>query len=283
MSFYQKKSTFFFTAVALTVVFLVLWASKDDQNSDTPKPIYRITSQPVVSTKIAPAPTSSTRDVSGECKAPSFYGSDVSYSTPSSDSSASDIVNSYKNIDAILSKKEKDPISNIILFKLISYCPSSNADECPTINPKSLYKDTPIELLEKAAELGSVEAKLMYALNAPLAEFRIRKSRPEDGELLARKITLTAERLGNEAARSGNLDAIRYMSHSYENGQFGFRDIERAYSVALPLLNSSVEDIAYVDALQRKLNPLQRNAAVRFAFGCKEEIGRKTVSPFSKN
>jgi hypothetical protein len=189
------------------------------------------------------------------------------------------ISNAYVDIRTKVQNLEHDSAANMSIFTLISLCQGNGQQACGGINASAFYKDDPIELLEKASELGSNDAKLMYALNAPLAALQIRKRDHIKGEIRAAEIMSKAEKFGIEAAQSGQPDAFRYMSQSYQNGRFGQKDNGQALAFILPLShNGSQEDKERIQELSKTLSPERISKAQHLAFGC---IGTSDARIFS--
>lgn len=115
--------------------------------------------------------------------------------------------------------------------------------------------------LSLAAEQGSIEAKLFYAtdVDAVLGGPSERLAHPE-------KITAWKERAKaylEEAAGTGNLDAIAQLSSVYDNGILVERSAEAAYAYALAA--NRIDPNAYRDTLlrlmEKELSMKQRETA----------------------
>jgi hypothetical protein len=193
-------------------------------------------------------------------------------------SSEESLTAAFSDIGTVVEKSSTDPTAAIALFNLASACysgplenkqPREKREGCPDLDISRLVQKHPIEILKRAINLGAVEAKFMYALNAPAVAEQLRQiGRPEDAAFVA-QLRADAELYGTESARAGNPDAYRYMSHAYEAAEFVARDIEKAYSFALPLQYiGSIDDKKRIDDLGRKLDETQRRAARQRAFGC---------------
>lgn len=246
------------------------------EKSDTLKnPIYYprkeiIPKQNSTTTVESPSRTSQTCEV----KSPIFTGAMPLQFDPSLVDGA--LSQAYLDINSVIRNSSHDPIANIALFRLAASCFTNDlknrqksGSACPANAGVLPINTTPLELLQRAAELGSEQAKLMYALNAPMAAEFFRAQHSQQGTQQAQEILAQAETFGDSAARAGIPDALRYMSRVYESGMFGPRDIERAYIYALPLKNvGSKEDLSVIENLGSRLNEKLRKGAEAKAFGC---------------
>lgn len=189
-----------------------------------------------------------------------------------------------------IDRSDTDPTANIVLFQLASNCPVSNTirgrafanNGCPKNIGKIPVKTTHLELLEKAALQGSDQAKLMYALNAPLVAQRFSRLNTQEGNLISLEILKKATLYGSEAARAGIPDAYRVMSRAYENGSFGQKDIRLAYAFALPLTKvGDTMDLEYIKSIGERLNEDMKHEARFVAFGCEMNTDLNSLaSPF---
>jgi len=219
-----------------------------------------------------------------KCTITALYSIDSKDNVKEFDEAQADDIDIYKNVSTSLNNRGTSITANINLFKIASSCPSIPDGNCPIPTDVKIFKVHPIELLEKAAELGSSEAKLMYAVNASSAAAQVRNTGLDGAEKSAREIMVRAEEFGIAAAQSGSSNAYRFMSHSYERGIFGPRNMEKAYAFSLPLkIIGTQEDKVRIEQLKKKLTESQNLTAERFSFGCaaserKEEI----VNPFGK-
>lgn len=188
------------------------------------------------------------------------------------------LAEAYRNPQRIIEDRNNSAVSAIALFQLVSSCfpgarkaDSSNVQNvgCPDIAIDKIISAHPIEILEKPAEQGSVDAKIAYMMNASGAAAQLRRLGTARGDELAREITMRSERYGQEAARAGSQDAMRYMSFAYEQGKFGARDMQMAYTFSLPLsIEGTSNDVKRASELGAKLEKNQRNEAKIAALGC---------------
>ena len=187
------------------------------------------------------------------------------------------LTQAFVDSESVVSMAATNADANIALFVVASSCPAKSESTPPSKSKnwclgsdkvRSLHFH-PIKLLQRAAELGSEEAKLMYAVNAPQAAAYLRKIDDDQARTSAKEVLLNGERLGIEAARHGNPDAYRYMSRAYEIGSFGPPDLEAAYAFALPLkaIGDSTVGQRLMD-LERRLPARFQDSARRTAFGC---------------
>jgi hypothetical protein len=96
-------------------------------------------------------------------------------------------------------------------------------------------KRDPLALLEKTAQAGSPEARVLFALYAPsFAKMYLHIGGPGAGINYARMIA-KAEIFGIRAAQDGYLEAQEFMANSYADVTFGANRIEDAYAFALAL------------------------------------------------
>jgi hypothetical protein len=204
-----------------------------------------------------------------------------------------EITRAYSDIASILSESRTDPRAAVALFELASSCYPGPIESrklsreipvgCPELDIRQLVRKHPIEILKRAVELGSEQAKFRFALNAPAVAEQFRQiGRPEDVGFIA-SLRADAELYGTEVARAGNPDALRYMSRAYETAEFVERDLEKAYSFALPLqFIGSVDDKKRISSLKGKLNQTQQLSAQQQAFGCSPSSDSSTYrNPFS--
>jgi hypothetical protein len=199
----------------------------------------------------------------------------------------------YTQPDALAARIHSDPEAGLALYMMWSYCASvPNRDAgptastppltCPAVNMETMVNSHPIELLQRAARLGSLEAKVRFIAEAPDVADEFGNLGTPEGAAFARDLLQNAERFGIDAARSGSLDAMRFMSVAYESGRFGSADRLRAYAFGLPLQSSGTPaDAKRLAALEAQLSDSNRRLARLQAFGCQQELdGRKTTSPF---
>lgn len=190
----------------------------------------------------------------------------------------------------MVTKGESDPEAYVALFNLAAACFPETMfpgkikkrviEGCPNLEMK--LNGHPIEFLKRAAELGSVEAKLSYALNARLYARFYRSDTANGTGDTVKDVIERAERYGAEAAQAGHPDAYRYMSGAYENGLFGQRDLTRALAFSLPLMKLGDEsDKQHVANLTLRATKNERDSAEAYAFGCNNRLsGSALVSPF---
>lgn len=186
----------------------------------------------------------------------------------------------YSDPASVIDDLAKSPESSIALFQLVSSCfpgilkansPGIQLEGCPAIDIKKIITLHPIEILEKSAEQGSVDAKILYMINAQGAAAQLRRLGTVAGDELAREITLRSQRYGEEAARAGSEDALRYMSSAYEQGRFGIRSMQMAYTFALPLIiGGTSSDVQHASDLGARLTEPQRKEAQTAALGCSQ-------------
>lgn len=175
---------------------------------------------------------------------------------------------------AAVAKSHTDAGANIALYQLASSCAFASSRDagppsreqpaflCPSLGLQGIVRIHPIELLQRAAELGSTEAKVMYAQAAPEVAAQFTAMAGASQKAYGSDLLLLAERFGVEAARSGHPEAMRYMSVSYETGRFGGRDLQRAYRYALRLQASGdADDRRRMAELERRLSTKERLAA----------------------
>ena len=195
----------------------------------------------------------------------------------------------FNDINALVSEAENDPFANIAIYKMTSSCFTSDlkhrrkiiGDICPTTASVIPIRFTNLELLQKAAELGSEQAKLMYALNAPITSDYMKGDTSQEGRKYSQEILARAQEFGDSAARAGIPDALRYMSRVHELGLFGVKDIQRAYVYSLPLkILGTKEDIAQIENIGARLNSDMKKGAEIKAFGCKNIQLNNLKSPF---
>lgn len=206
----------------------------------------------------------------------SFEGADESAGVESKTELA------YLNPSMLFRIVESDPHAGIALFRMLSAClldakaekdfTNLTLEGCPQYDFSREIRVHPIELLERSSKLGSNEAKLMYALNAPLVARNLRDRGDKRSDEAAERILRVGEKLGIEAARAGNGDAYRYMSYASEFGLFGNVNLQLAYSFALPLniLGSNDEKLR-IQEMAKRLSQKQRYDAQEMAYGCKGE------------
>lgn len=119
------------------------------------------------------------------------------------------------------------------------------------------FRDNPLELLERAAESGSIEAKIAYpALASAAATSERLLSDPQ----LAERLRRNAERYLREAALAGSVDALNEIAHQYNSGVLLAADpvAAVAYMRAADrtgLLGASAAPI--ISAWERQLTPEQ--------------------------
>jgi len=153
---------------------------------------------------------------------------------------------------------------------------------CPAINPATLVRRHRVELLQHAARLGSLDAKLMFIAAAPAAADEFGQSETEDGRAYARELLADAEAYGMDAARAGSPEAMRFMSAAYASGLFRAPDPARAYLFALPLQAAgNAADRGRLAELGARLGAAERHAAWQQAFGCQApDSGSALANPF---
>lgn len=184
----------------------------------------------------------------------------------------------FEDPQKIIDDAPKNVASALALFRLISACfPASNNlgsialknNGCPSIDMRSIVKFHPIEILEKQAEQGSVDAKFQYALSAPLAAMQLKNLGTAGSYEFALHISDLGKRYAEEAAKAGSADAMRYVSRAYSTGKFGPRDMQSAYMYALPLgVVGTSEDSKLISELGTKLTNEQRSVAQISSLGC---------------
>jgi hypothetical protein len=207
----------------------------------------------------------------------------------------------FDNPDSlILSARRGDGLSAIVAFEIVSSCFPLSKEELREISPeggvKSPFAWCPIlpkdvvsdrlNLLDVAANAGSVDAKATYAFNADTIARHERSLATNDSVLRAEKIMQKAELYGAAAAQDGVKEALYFMARAYRIGLFGSRDFTRTYAYSLPL--AAIEKSPLMDEelrkLRQQLSVSQVAEAERIAFGCRSgPLGNPNigVSPFS--
>lgn len=191
----------------------------------------------------------------------------------------------YVNPDALLEQaRAGKEFAAIAMFKIIRNCylmmepPSLGKmvsekipvqhQNCPSL-PSDVVRN-PLKLLEDAANMGSTEAMLFYAMNSrSFSQFYTRKNTNESVQL-SRIVLKQAEIYGEQAARDGLLEAYGFMFGAYMTGQFGTRDLTLAYSYGLPLAaNKNNPAISgQLSKIGMTLSPLEKTKAEQFTYGC---------------
>jgi hypothetical protein len=273
---------------ALTGAYL--WQSSNGKAPATPAATLRGS---VNNAAVASFPyPAGTPDATRNCAAPSPLFSASAYYISVAPNQA--IMNqAYTQPDALAARTSSDPEAGLALYKMWSYCASvPNRDAGPTASPppvtcpvvamETMVRNHPIELLQRAASLGSIAAKIMFIADAPDVADEFRKSGAPEDAAFARELLKNSERFGSDAARSGSRDAMRLMSAAYESGRFGSTDIVRAYAFGLPLQSSGTPaDARRLAALEARLSDGNRRLATLLAFGCEQALDSRTAaSPF---
>ncbi|MGV7207181.1 hypothetical protein ACLB1G_04935 [Oxalobacteraceae bacterium A2-2] len=204
----------------------------------------------------------------------------------------------YTAPHTLAQRAHAEPAAAIALYDMLSYCASmpdrdagpapaaplraARMPACPAIDPATLVRRHPVELLQQAAALGSIAAQARLLDQAPAVAEEFRQSETEDGQAYARQLMAAAERHGVDAARAGSLQAMRLMSAAYASGQFGAPDPLRAYLYALPLQAAGSDaDRQRLARLGESLGAAGRQAASRQAYGCQPAAaGSVLASPF---
>lgn len=183
-----------------------------------------------------------------------------------------------------------NPEAYIALFSLAAACfpelmhPGKSKrriiEGCP--NVQMAFDGHPLELLQLAADAGSVEGKLRYALNARLYASYYRSGNTLGNGQSVNDILQRAERFGDESARAGYPDAYRYMSDAYQNGLFGRPNITQALAFAFPLsMVGDESDKQRIENLLRKVTKAEMESARQNAFGCEKiPYPSSVISPF---
>lgn len=197
----------------------------------------------------------------------------------------------YSNPKQVIEEASKSPASALALFRLISACfpnfdnsdaPQKNNNGCPVLEIGKIIKFHPIEILERQAELGSIDAKIQFAMSAPLAARQLKKIGNVESYDFSIHILDLGKRYAEDAAKAGSEDAMRYVSRAYATGMFGVRNIQQAYIYALPLSFSGAEnDLKLISDLGSKLTNEQRRAAQILSLGCESTRDKESLrSPF---
>ncbi|MDO8033565.1 hypothetical protein O3297_09065 [Janthinobacterium sp. SUN128] len=187
--------------------------------------------------------------------------------------------NSSNITEIVKNARAGEAVSSIALFRIVATCYSiknnqkinSSTQDCADVD-LDLVSDR-FGILERAANKGSLEAKLIYAMNASsLSKFYSRLATNE-AVIYADGILKKSEIFGREAAEGGFVEAYLFMSRAYSNGLFGVRDPQLAYAFALPMANGEIDDVErrYITSLGSKLSLSEKEGAEKIAFGCKEE------------
>ena len=262
--------------------------AENESGSRKSEPIVSVISKPPSSKNIV----SKNAEASNKCTSASPIFSNGKNFTPIDPKIIEEkIKKAYENPEDLALHIRSSPESAIALFNFVSSCypgairpdvgPIPNK-ECPKFNVNSYVKLHPIEILGSSAEQGNIDAKLLYMINAPLASAQLRQMNTAVGDEMARNIIARAQRYGDDAARAGSRDAMMYMSHAYEVGQFGTRDMEKAYLYALPLgFSEKKPDNQRISDLASKLTSSQRNKLKQESIGCDDVHDSDTLkNPF---
>jgi hypothetical protein len=232
------------------------------------------------------------------CDTPGLFSATVpgGNSTQAPDAATAQLA--YTAPHTLAQRARAEPAAAIALYDMLSYCAAmpdrdagpapaapvraAPAPACPAIDPATLVRRHPIELLQQAAALGSMVAQARLVEQAPAVAEEFRQSETEDGQAYARQLMAAAERHGVDAARAGSTQAMRLLSAAYASGQFGAPDPLRAYLYALPLREAGSEaDRQRLAWLGERLGPAGRQAASRQAYGCQPAAaGSVLASPF---
>lgn len=182
-------------------------------------------------------------------------------------------------------------ISSIALFRVIGACYSiktnqkikSSMEDCADVKT-DLVADR-FGILERAANSGSLEAKLIYAMNASAMSRYYSELATNETVAYGDAILKKSEIFGRQAAEGGVKEAYLFMSRAYANGSFGVRNPKLAYAFALPLGGGeSGANSQYINSLGSRLTTLEREDAEKIAFGCKgEKEFIKFQNPFKMN
>ena len=193
---------------------------------------------------------------------------------------------------------EGDAASSIALFNAASECVSKRRVGAGTVaapnervaTSESICTSLPSEIIEhrliillKAAEKGSADAQLVYALNAIEIARKSRRINTAESLIYADTIVRNSERFGRAASEAGLVEAYEFMSRSYLIGSFGIRDTLQAYAYALPLgrIRSDTASLKQIQYLGSQLTAEQRAAAGKIAFGCESASPQNVLAnPF---
>lgn len=132
-------------------------------------------------------------------------------------------------------------------------------DECAALSGNTPLKEG--DWLSKAAEQGSLEAQLMYAIDVDsvLGTPSQRLAQPE------RVVEWKANSMAylESAASAGSVDAVLRLSSAYSNGILVRADPERAYAYALVLgrTNADSSSNALAREMERRLSTKQQESA----------------------
>jgi hypothetical protein len=254
------------------------WTTNSEETSPTRVP-NQLSTPKNISTKLASA---SFQDAPkrAECQMTPIAQGPKNYVAPNEKHNDALLEQAYINPAKVLAGAEQDPEAYVALYNLTTACfpdlmrpglvKKRFIQGCPSFSMQ--MKGHPIQLLERAAKLGSVEAKLAFAMNARL--YRDFFVTSEGGVIKdnSKDIISQAEKYGAEAAQAGHPDAYRYMSQAYENGTFGVRNKERALAFILPLQETGLPtDKERIKHLSSKLTEKERKLANAIAFGCQDD------------
>lgn len=196
----------------------------------------------------------------------------------------------YSHPERLLNQKAMSAEAGIAVFTMIASCyphllrpglPVKIISEgCPKIDSSKL--NDPLQMIESVAELDSIEAKLFYLENIPSIAHYLARRGDLSSTQMATQLLSKAERYGVEAARSGDVNALRELSYAFEFGEFGPPDLRKAYTFALPLAHlGSESDRQRLRRMQGNLTAADHQAAVIAAYGCSKKAENLSLkSPF---
>ncbi|KQQ36245.1 hypothetical protein ASF61_08680 [Duganella sp. Leaf126] len=262
--------------VALVTVLVSAWLRGPGTPEVSPQaePAPAAAAPPVVRASAAP--------VSG-CATPALFSSAARPVTTAPDRTLAQLA--YSAPGALAARVGTEPGAGIALYQMLAYCSAvpnrdagpvavAPAANCPVFDPATVVRRHRVELLQQAARLGSLEAKLLYLDAAPAVADEFRLQETDDGKAYARALLADAEAFGQDAAHAGSAEAMRFMSAAYASGLFGPADPQRAYLFALPLQTAgTIADRTRLAELGARLSEAQRRAARQQAFGCQDADG----------
>lgn len=159
---------------------------------------------------------------------------------------------------------------------------SMTSNACKAVQPSMLVN--PLQMLEASARGGSVEAKLLYALNAEnIAKIVTLSSHPRKHEI-AKDVLTNAETFGAEAASAGYEEAYVLMTRAHLQGTFGTIDPVKsyAYSLSLSRKNPSAEIHERLAYLAGNLKPREVEQAKELESRCSDYVSENvSINPFS--
>jgi TPR repeat protein len=137
-------------------------------------------------------------------------------------------------------------------------------------------------LLEQAANQGDLEAKTVFAINAPTYADILQQEGTNEAAAHAARLRKRAEALAEEASKAGSEEAMSFLSRAYLTGTLGNRDAEKAYMYLLALTkrNESQAATELLQSVSRHLSASQRTKAEAAALGC-GQANANTFNPFT--